>query len=85
METLNLTSRCLICHNNLNLDQENERVLTSLVIFHYHFVSWCKLQIYTDTAGGSSDFMWCIPGYQARKGLHTGTVKIDPHKIFHLK
>ena len=27
----------------------------------------------------------CIPGYQARKGLHTGTVKIDPHKFCHLK
>ena len=23
----------------------------------------------------------CIPGYQVRKGLHTGTVKIDPHKL----
>ena len=27
----------------------------------------------------------CIPGFQARKGLHTGTVKIDPHKFCHLK
>ena len=27
----------------------------------------------------------CIPGYQVRKGLHTGTVKIDPHKFCHLK
>ena len=27
----------------------------------------------------------CIPGYQARKGLHTGTVKIDPHKFCHTK
>ena len=27
----------------------------------------------------------CIPGYQARKGLHTGTVKIDPHKFCGLK
>ena len=28
--------------------------------------------------------MWtcgCILGYQARKGLHTGTVKIDPHEF----
>ena len=27
----------------------------------------------------------CIPGYQARKGLHTETVKTDPHKFCHLK
>ena len=27
----------------------------------------------------------CIPGYQEGKGLHTGTVKIDPHKFCHLK
>ena len=27
----------------------------------------------------------CIPGYQTRKGLHTGTVKIDPHKFCRLK
>ena len=25
------------------------------------------------------------PGSQARKDLHTGTVKIDPHKFLHLK
>ena len=25
------------------------------------------------------------PGYQARKNLHTGAVKTDPHKCFHLK
>ena len=23
----------------------------------------------------------CIPNYQARRGLHTGTVKIEPHKF----
>ena len=27
----------------------------------------------------------CIRGYQARKGLHTVTVKIDPHKFCHIK
>ena len=27
----------------------------------------------------------CTAGYQARKGLHTRTLKIDPHKCFHLK
>ena len=26
-----------------------------------------------------------MPGYQARKDLHTGTVKIDPPKFCHLK
>ena len=26
-----------------------------------------------------------IPGYQARKGLHTGTVKIDPHRFCRVK
>ena len=32
-----------------------------------------------------SDFMWEYnTGYQARKGLHTQTVKIDPHKFCHL-
>ena len=25
-----------------------------------------------------------IPCYQARKGLHTGSVKTDPHKVCHL-
>ena len=37
---------------------------------------WCKLQIHTVVDPNIS----CgrIPGYQARKGLHTGTVKIDP-------
>ena len=25
------------------------------------------------------------PGYQARKSLHRGTAKIDPHKFFDLK
>ena len=27
----------------------------------------------------------CIPGYQERKGLHTGTVEIDIHEFCHLK
>ena len=27
----------------------------------------------------------CIPGYQARKGLNAGTVKIDPHRFCRLK
>ena len=55
---------------------EIEPVLTSVVIFHYHFVRWCKLEIHT---------VGSIPDYQARKCLHTGTVKIDPNKFCHLK
>ena len=35
--------------------------------------------------GGPSDFMWVYTSYQARKGLHTWTVKTDPHKFCHLK
>ena len=27
----------------------------------------------------------CTPDYEARKGLHTRIVKIDPHKYFHLE
>ena len=47
-------------------------------------MSWCKLQVHT--VGGPSDFVWVyIIGYQAREGLHTGTVKIDPHKFCNLK
>ena len=46
----------LSCHKNLGLEQENahqqiEQVLTSIFIFHYHFVSWCKLQFHTVVAG----------------------------------
>ena len=31
----------------MGLDQENkiEQVLTSIVVFYYHLVSWCKLKI----------------------------------------
>ena len=35
--------------------------------------------------GGPSDFMWVYIGYQARKGRHIGTVKIDPHRFYYLK
>ena len=34
---------------------------------------------------GPSDFMRVTPGYQARNGLHTRTLKIDPYKCFHRK
>ena len=41
------------------------------------------------TVAGPSDIRFNVgvytPGYQARKGLHIGTVKIDSHKCFHLK
>ena len=63
---------------NLSLDQENahekvEQVLTSIVIFHFHFVSWCKLQIHAVAgslrhlnAGGKIGNS-CIGFFQARK------------------
>ena len=70
------------CHKNLGLDQKNahqqiEQVLTSVLIFYCHLVSWCKLQIHA--VGGLPDFVRVYIGYQARKILHTGTVKTDPH------
>ena len=37
-------------------------------------MSWCKFQIHA--VGGPSDLLWVYIGYQARKGLHTETVKI---------
>ena len=42
-------------------------------------MSWCEFQIHA--VGGPSDFMWVHTDYQARKGPHTGTVKIDPQII----
>ena len=68
----------------LGLDQENahqqiEKVLTSTVIL------WAGANCIFHVVGGPSSFMWVYIGYQARKGLHTGTVKINPHKFCHLK
>ena len=60
-----------------------QQVLTLIVIFYYHLVGWLKLQIHA--VGGPSDFMWVYTGYQERKGLHTRTVKIGPHKCWYLK
>ena len=44
------------------------QVLTSIVIPHYHSVSWCKLQIHT-VVGGSSIF-------------HVGIQAIKHEKIY---
>ena len=72
-----------ICDTNKSRARHH-LILTSILIFHYHhLVTWWKLQ--SHAVGGPSDFVWVYLGYQARKGLHTGTVKIDPHKFCHLK
>ena len=31
------------------------------------------------------DFMWVYTRLPSKKRLHTGTVKTDPNKLFHLK
>ena len=59
-----------------------EQVFISVAIFHY-LVSWCKLQIHA--VGGPSDLMWAYTQAIKQEGLHTGTVKIRPHKTGHLK
>ena len=74
---------------SLGLDQENahhwnEQVLALILIIYYHLLSWCKSEI--RGVDVPSDFVWeNTLGYQARKGLHSGTVKIDLHKFCHLK
>ena len=50
-----------------------------IVIFYYHLVSRCKIQIHA--VGNLNISCECVhAGYQATRGLHTRTVKIDPHK-----
>ena len=46
-------------------------------------MSCCKLQ--SHAVGGPSGFVWVYIGYQARKDLQTGTIKIAPHKFCYLK
>ena len=59
----------------------SKQVLTLIVIFHYHLVSWFKLEIHA--FGGPSDFS--VGYHQTIKGLHTETVQTDPIKFCHLK
>ena len=39
-----------------------------LIFFHYHLVSWCKLQIHP--VGGPSDFVWVRLSSKIQQSLH---------------